>query len=200
MLIVDTREQKPYIFKLPMIQKALKTGDYSVEGYEDLVAIERKSLDDFIGCVTTSRDRFKRELERGNDLKRFFVVIECNVDDIIKGKYWSKVSPESVIGSIIAWSIRYNAKFIFTGNRTASQYLVLNILDKFIKEEIENGKEQEKSTKKAKDDGEDRKTKGANRKATGKVSSTSKGNESNRKGNKSGIDNGRKKSRTKKDS
>ena len=64
-VLVDTREQQP----LPLFanhrnwisgerRAALKTGDYSVEGMEGLLALERKSLADLVDCTITSRKRF----------------------------------------------------------------------------------------------------------------------------------------------
>ena len=41
-IAIDTREQRPYRFVWSEI-KTLTTGDYSVIGLEDRVAIERKS-------------------------------------------------------------------------------------------------------------------------------------------------------------
>ena len=43
-IVVDTREQEPYAFdpkRVIVTRKALPAGDYSVEGYEDSVAVIR---------------------------------------------------------------------------------------------------------------------------------------------------------------
>lgn len=53
-IVIDTREQTPYGFAkydAEPIRAALPTGDYSLPGFEDRVAIERKSLDDLVGCL-----------------------------------------------------------------------------------------------------------------------------------------------------
>lgn len=59
-VIIDTREQLPYNFTFESTRATLKTGDYSLAGLESVVSIERKSLDDFVGCITTGRDRFEK--------------------------------------------------------------------------------------------------------------------------------------------
>ena len=67
-IICDSREQNGYAFSAyPDVMATtgtLTTGDYSLAGFTDKVAIERKELSDLIGCLTHDRDRFTRELER----------------------------------------------------------------------------------------------------------------------------------------
>lgn len=65
-IIVDTREQAPWSFSAGMAECSrgtLKTGDYALKG-DDAFAIERKSLDDFLGTISTGWPRFCRELNR----------------------------------------------------------------------------------------------------------------------------------------
>ena len=64
-IIIDTREQRPWAFPPYAVTRVatLKQGDYALEG-DERFAIERKSLDDFIGTVFSGWDRFRRELER----------------------------------------------------------------------------------------------------------------------------------------
>ena len=64
-VLIDRREQHAWRFEnLPSELGTLDTGDYSVRGLEHLVAVERKTLDDLLGCCGRERDRFKRELAR----------------------------------------------------------------------------------------------------------------------------------------
>ena len=81
-IIRDTREQNGYTFGfLPQDQVkvgTLPTGDYSIEGLEDQVTIERKSLADAFGTIGGQRKRFQRELERMTSFKYAAVVIEAD--------------------------------------------------------------------------------------------------------------------------
>jgi len=59
-LLVDTREQDPLPLHLNHPnwiggerRVALKTGDYSVEGMEGLLCLERKSLADLVACTVS---------------------------------------------------------------------------------------------------------------------------------------------------
>jgi len=64
-IIVDSREQTPLVFAhLPFIVSGLPTGDYSVKGLEDDFTVERKTLSDLYGSLTSGRERFMRELQR----------------------------------------------------------------------------------------------------------------------------------------
>ena len=61
-IIIDTREQLPYAFgSRPVVRQALPAGDYSVVGFELAVAVERKTLEDFVHSVIRDRERFKKE-------------------------------------------------------------------------------------------------------------------------------------------
>jgi DNA excision repair protein ERCC-4 len=54
--IVDTREQLPLdLAPLAVEVGTLATGDYSVRGLVDVIAIERKSLPDLLGCIGQDR-------------------------------------------------------------------------------------------------------------------------------------------------
>ncbi len=127
-IVIDTREQQPYRFLCESVRSALKTGDYSLVGLETAIAIERKSLDDFIGCITASRERFENELSRADSLERFWVVIEANLTAIEKGLYRSRVKPESVLGTLAAWSNRHKVSFVFADSRQAGQKMTERLL------------------------------------------------------------------------
>lgn len=127
-IVIDTREQLPYSFSIESTRATLKTGDYSLAGLESVVSIERKSLDDFIGCITASRERFENELSRADSLERFWVVIESTLTSIEKGLYRSKVNSESVLGTLAAWSNRHKVSFVFADNRQTGQKMTERLL------------------------------------------------------------------------
>ncbi len=134
-IIVDSREQKPYSFPDHLVTLAgLKVGDYSLKGYEDRVSIERKTLSDLTGSLTMGRARFERELARGSQMPYFALVIECQLEDILRGEYRSKMLSQAVLGSLTAFSIRYRLPIFFTGNREGGQVLTQDLLLKYFKE------------------------------------------------------------------
>ena len=81
-IIVDTREQKPLFACPPAIKRKLDTGDYSVDGYECTVLVERKSIADAFGSVGSGRRRFERECGRLAITPAAFLVVEGLPEDI----------------------------------------------------------------------------------------------------------------------
>lgn len=102
--IIDSREQNPLCLEpLPTITAGLQTGDYSIAGLESQVAIERKSLTDLVACCGVERDRFTREIMRLQAYRCRALVVESNWAEIEEGGWRSRVTPQSVIGSLLSW-------------------------------------------------------------------------------------------------
>jgi len=76
----------------------LDQGDYSLEGYEDTVIIERKgSVSEWASNVTQTR--FDRELERLRPIKYVWILLEFNMIDILNYPVGSGI-PKKVWRSI----------------------------------------------------------------------------------------------------
>jgi ERCC4-type nuclease len=69
-----------------VVRRALPAGDYSIEGLEDSVAVERKTLEDFVSTVIRSRKRFTRELQRLAGYEAACIVVEADLSDILGGR------------------------------------------------------------------------------------------------------------------
>ena len=140
-IIVDTREQSPYSFQgvspIPdTIVRGLSTGDYSLDGYEDRVTVERKSLSDLYGSVGTGRDRFEREMGRMAQLEFSAVVVEAEWSTIILSPpSRSRLKPVSVLATIIAWMQRYDVHWLTCPNRVFAEKLTHRILDRWYRDE-----------------------------------------------------------------
>lgn len=115
-IVIDTREQTPFpLVEYQTVVKGLKTGDYSLEGYEDHVAVERKSKTDAYGCVGGSRDRFSRCLERLSRLDRACIVIECSLADFAIPPERTKIDARMAVGSYISWDVQYGIRTYWCG-------------------------------------------------------------------------------------
>jgi len=102
--IVDSREQLPLdLSPLATVVATLDTGDYSVQGLEHVVRIERKSLPDLVSCVGGQRERFQREVDRLLAYPVRILVIESSWPEIELGQWRGNVKPEQVIGSLLGW-------------------------------------------------------------------------------------------------
>lgn len=156
-VIVDTREQHPFSFTgfkadadkqyrplvIPIEQAGLPTGDYSLKGFEDRAAIERKGLSDAFSTFTPPRDRFERELERLNAMEFAAVVIEASWPTI---RYHppphSEFSPKSFFRSVIAWQVRFpRVQWWTCETRTFAEHVTLRLLERFWLDEQKRLKE-----------------------------------------------------------
>lgn len=151
-IVVDTREQVPYQFAnmiadaadggeriaVPYERGTLKSGDYSLLGYESQVAVERKSLADLFGTLGQGRDRFEREIERLAGYKFAAVVVEATFPDVLLSPPpHSDLNPKTVSRSVIAWQQRYPAvHWWFAGPRGLAEAVTFRILERFLKERL----------------------------------------------------------------
>jgi len=132
-VIVDTREQNPFEFgdEAITVRGTLNAGDYSVDKLTDLIAVERKELSDMVACVGPERERFERELVRLRGWKCKAVIIEASLGKITKGGWRSQVLPQSVLGSIASWRVKYGVEFIYAENHELAAAETLRLLRKF---------------------------------------------------------------------
>lgn len=129
-VVVDTREQRPYA--LPgAVTGTLPTGDYSLQGYEDRVAIERKSKSDAYNSLGHDRARFRREVERLGALDYGAILIEAGVPDFLRAPLFSRLAPNAALGSLLAWSVRFGVPVFFAGDRAHGARITLQLLTKF---------------------------------------------------------------------
>jgi ERCC4-type nuclease len=97
-IIIDTREQHPWAFDNHVTAKRkLDTGDYSIEGLEDLLCIERKkSASEFANNIVESR--FKDLIFRMSNIKYSFLLLEF---DRLSKKIFSFINSNSSLFEII---------------------------------------------------------------------------------------------------
>ena len=138
--VIDSREQLPYTFPGRLNEVVcLKNGDYSIKGYEHLIAIERKSIGDLIQSICQERERFERELERSMKLDFFAIVAECSLGFIAKGRYASNMKPAAAIQSIITFQVRYGAQIVYADNRKYAERYTESLLIKYAREQFKKG-------------------------------------------------------------
>lgn len=149
-VVCDTREQFPYTFAgllcdradgggpltVPTRRGTLASGDYSLDGYEHRVAVERKSLADCYSTIGQGRDRFERELARLAALDFAAVVIEADWPTVCSDPPpHTELPPKTVFRSILAWQIRYGVHFLPCGNRRLAEVTTFRLLERFLKED-----------------------------------------------------------------
>ena len=135
-IVIDTREPIPYEFTCPTIRATLKTGDYSLFDYQNMIGIERKAKDDLIACLGRDRDRFEAELTRAQSFQFFAVLVEGTFEDLASGRYTSRMNSHSAVESISAFEVRYSIPFLFCGTRALAARKCESLLRKFHREQM----------------------------------------------------------------
>ena len=131
-IVIDTREQRPYTFSDTrvggVVHAALPAGDYSVQGCEMQIAVERKSLADYISTVVHAQERFGRELALLKTYPRAWIVVEGSLDEVLLGRYDSRVTPQSLLAMTASLMTRYAIPVLFAGDRPSARALVEELL------------------------------------------------------------------------
>jgi hypothetical protein len=137
-IVIDSREQAPFTFEHARYSGTvaevgtLDTGDYSLGGLTDRVAVERKSLSDLVACLGRERERFERELQRAVALDAFAVAIEASWSELAGGRYRSQLNPHSACQSVLAFTARYRIPFLFCGSRAGAEYACWGFLRQYL--------------------------------------------------------------------
>ena len=155
-VVQDHRENYPWSFepeeKEPgkfqcsgCVLKQLKTGDYTIQGYEDKFVIEKKSgFHEIAANFMTKKKRecFIREMERMRDIEHKYLLIEGNIDkDKLKlGLRGSKYGPPmSVVADwLMDLSVTYGVHVMFVGD--CGQKFTRSLMEKFLKKVHQNAK------------------------------------------------------------
>jgi hypothetical protein len=121
-VLVDTREQLPYTFAGlkadaregggPLHVRTqlgtLDAGDYSIQGYANMVTVERKSPSDLAGTLTTGRRRFSAELDRLRNYDAAWIVVEAELSELFKGVSFAPgFRARTVTRSAMFFQVRY---------------------------------------------------------------------------------------------
>jgi len=158
-ILIDTREQMPYLFSdfgIETLVTTIHTGDYSIAlkkvskkgeeiiRYDHLISIERKSMENWVTDISDEegRKRLEENLERGSQLDYYAVFIEGSELDILRHDYIGKVVPNSVLNTKIHWSVKYGIPIELCDNRFCAEYRTYTALMAFLKYQKEKNKKQ----------------------------------------------------------
>ena len=151
-IIVDTREQQPWCFdNYATSKRKLDTGDYSIEGLEHLVGIERKkSVSEFANNIVESR--FQDVVDRLSQLKYSFLLFEFDLEDIliypigstVPKRMWNniKITPAFIMKNVMELQLIHNIRVAFCGSsgnaEKMAEYILkkVNYLERIAKKDI----------------------------------------------------------------
>ena len=145
-VIQDTREQTPWTFQglkcdspyqdrdliVPVKVQGLRTGDYSIEGMEQKICLERKSLADLYSTLGQHRSRFKAEFERMAEFEYAGLIIEADWLQICAAPpERSKLKPKCVLRTLLAWEQRYGVHIHAACCAGFAERLAFRIMQRF---------------------------------------------------------------------
>ncbi len=154
-VLIDNRENLPFRFSglradankqhrelsIPTKVMYLPTGDYSIEGYQHHVCVERKSLEDLYGTLGQRREQFEAEHDRMACMAAACVVIEATWDELLnRPPLMSKLNPKTIWRTAISWSIRYGVPWYPLPGRAAAEKWTFRFLEMFYRHQQHKGK------------------------------------------------------------
>lgn len=148
-VIKDTREQEGYYFSsfntcAGMVEHKLDTGDYTIQGLEDKICVERKGcVEELAVNLGQKKHAFLDEIERMKNFEHKFLILEFSLDDLlkfpdetripIKNKLSLKITGKYMIKCLLEFSLYNNINVLFCGNKH-SAFLAVSSLFKRINE------------------------------------------------------------------
>lgn len=137
--IVDTRERYAWKFtqqQVTTVKEALPVGDYAAKVDGEVVAVvERKSLEDLAGSLTTGKLRYR--LEALAEMPRAVVLVEDRYSSIFKLKH---VRPATVADMLAECQVRYpQVPIIWAENRSLAQEWAYRFLGAAVRDALEGG-------------------------------------------------------------
>ena len=148
-ITTDTREQLFLDFTkfrgVSSVRGTLKTGDYSIQGYEDQITFERKSVQDLVGTLTSGHTRFLREMERMRSFKAKYILIEHTPDILYNycAKHGWQRKFNTIIQSLLAYACHYQCRVRFCKDREDMAEYIVKKAREFLREQGEQKNESE---------------------------------------------------------
>ena len=147
-IIRDNKEKTGWDFDFhdaTVVDQSLKTGDYTVKGYETSIVIERKaSTGEIAANLGLHKKRFEREFERFQDFQYRFLICEFPFKYYNDFPQNSKI-PESkwpklrINGGYMAKTIvelcnKYDVQAYYCNSRDLAESMAFNLLTEAVRE------------------------------------------------------------------
>ena len=153
-VLIDKREQPTPRLRerikqigLPTERVTLSFGDYSIKcplpdgdtmDLSNRCVVERKmGAEELCQCFTHDRARFEREFERAKaaDAKIYLLIENCTWEMLYGGRYRSRMKPQALIASLLAYTARYGCVPVLCNERSGG-LLIRDILYRELKERL----------------------------------------------------------------
>jgi|SRR5689334_20214395 len=133
-LLVDTREQNPLDFSrfdgwfAGIEKKALKLGDYSIAGMEEICVVERKDLSDLVHSCTANRSVFMNRLRQMAQYPHRLLLVTSTLSQIKSPYAHAGENPNRITQSLIAMLAGLQVPFLCSETHELGEELVASYL------------------------------------------------------------------------
>ena len=150
-VIVDTREKTPWTFKAEesccgSISRKLEHGDYSIDGLEDILFIERKASPNEL-AKNVIEDRFYRELDSAFELYQHrYIVCEFSFNALFDFPWGNNLKPSLVkkikirgpyiLSRLMDYQTEKGFHLVFCDNKLGAQKYTKALFKKIVKKEL----------------------------------------------------------------
>ncbi len=145
-ILIDTREKSTSHLteywdkhKIAYEYIGLPSGDYSFKVtaipelgiindlyfYNDIIIERKNSLEELSGCFSQTRERFNDEWSRCYASRKYLLIENATYEDLVKGKYNTKYSSKSFVGSLHSFNIKYDLQIKFMEDKEYSPIYIL---------------------------------------------------------------------------
>ena len=144
-ILIDTRDKQGLNFEGFEKCEAqevigLKTGDYTLEGLETSLCIERKASTGEVALnLGKKRKTFEAEMERASQFRWAYIICEFSIDDLMnfpqnsgipKSKWpYIRMNGRYMWRKFCEYQEEYGVQIIFCGSREEAQQRVIRIFD-----------------------------------------------------------------------
>lgn len=148
-VLADTREKTPWSFSKSkfvdeVVVKGLKTGDYTIEGYENILAIERKASTSEIATNITE-SRWPDVLTRLSAYQYKYIICEFSLHNVLEfpinsgipysKQKFVKISPQFILKSLTDIQVMYGIPVIFAGDRICAEAYADSVFKRVLENE-----------------------------------------------------------------
>ena len=168
-IVIDVQEKHPFQFvgiKADSNQKRVPIqvntvtrslgphhGDYSIEDFEDHIAIERKSMEDAQATFLAHGERRERWIETMEHLAGMYsaaIVIECSMGTMLaniepRGSRSRDVLIRTLHRQVIAWADDYRVPFLFCDDRRLAEHTAFHVMRRAWSKIVESRRENRQS-------------------------------------------------------
>jgi len=128
-VLYDKQEKRPWVLPFKMKRVNLKTGDYTFEGFEDVIAIEKKSgLIELLNDLANGyRPTFERFLKRLSKYPVKVIVVEDTLSELSinralahirrKSRGKARLTSRTIYYWVAEIAVKYDIPIIFVGKR-----------------------------------------------------------------------------------